>query len=81
MVILDKRKMKGDLTDVYDYLKEGHSEESFCLFSQVSSNSLQGNRHKLSQERLRLGTGKNFFMMRLVKHWKGTMYVALRDLV
>jgi len=66
---LEKRRLRGDLIAAFQYLKGAYRKAGEGLFTRACRDRTRGNGLKLKEGRSRLGRRKNFFTVRLVKHW------------
>ncbi|KAK4824002.1 hypothetical protein QYF61_009127 [Mycteria americana] len=66
---LEKRRLRGNLTALYRFLRRRSGEGGADLLSLVFSDIMRENDSKLHQGRFRLDIRKHFFTERVVKHW------------
>ncbi|KFP24620.1 hypothetical protein N325_01144, partial [Colius striatus] len=64
---LEKRRLKGDLTNIYKYLRGGCQEVGTSLFCIVASNRTRGNGKKPEHKKFHLNIRKNFFTLRVTE--------------
>jgi len=94
---LEKRRLWGDLTAAFQYLKGACKKAGEGLLTRAGSDRTRGNGFSLKEGRVKLGIRKKFFTLSMVRHWhrlpreavaapslevfKARLDGALRDLV
>ena len=66
---LEKRRLRGDLITMFQYLKGGYKEDGDSLFTRSHMEKMRGNGYKLLLGRFQLDTRGKFFIMRTISHW------------
>ncbi|TRZ06678.1 hypothetical protein HGM15179_020428 [Zosterops borbonicus] len=66
---LEKRRLRGDLITLYNFLKGSCRQRGVGLFLQAATDRMRGHSLKLCQGKYRLDIRKKFFTERVIKYW------------
>ena len=64
---LEKKRLRGDLTAAFQYLKGIYKQQGSQLFERVDNSRTRGNGFKLKEGRFMLDVKGSFFPMRVVR--------------
>ena len=64
-----KRRLRWDLSTVYEFLMGGNHGDGARLFLVVPSHRTRDNGHKLQYRKSHVNTRKNFLTLRVMEHW------------
>ena len=78
--LLEKRRLRRDLLNVYKYLKGGGRQtDEARLFSVVCRDRTRSNGLKLEPSKFHTNMQKNFFMVRVTEHWNRLPREAMKS--
>ncbi|GAB0208708.1 hypothetical protein GRJ2_003336500 [Grus japonensis] len=67
---LEKRRLRGNLVTIFQYLKGGYKEDGDSLFTKNHMEKTRGNGYQLHGERFLLDIRQTiFFTARTINHW------------
>ena len=66
---LEKRRLRGDLTAAFQYLKGAYGKDGENIYSRACCDRTRSDGFKLRESSIRLDRRKTFYMIRVVKHW------------
>ena len=69
MCSLEKRRARGDMIAVFNYLKGRGIEEGGSLFTEALKSRTRSNGFKLQERRLHLNSRKHFLILRAIHKW------------
>ncbi|KFO82641.1 hypothetical protein N303_13802, partial [Cuculus canorus] len=69
LFILEKRRLRGNLMATFQHLKGAYRKAGEGLFVKSCGSRTRGNGYKLERGTFRLDIRKNFFTIRVVRHW------------
>ena len=71
IIYLEYLSLRAHLIAAFQYLKGAYRKDGENTFSRACCDRTRSNGFKLREGRFRLDARKNFFTMRVVKHWNG----------
>lgn len=74
-----EKRLQGDLTATFKYLKGAHKRNGQRLFKKACSDRTSESGFKLGEQRFRLDTKKKIFMA-LLRHWNRLLKAGIPSL-